>query len=281
MLPSTTWCTRSVTFRAFFPGQYMIYGFRIMSEDVVSAVISAFVTEGGYYETRLMPVNPSDTEFDIMNSHRLTRYHTIHPPVKASGLNLGVMRYKLKRNFWLCMKIAVHGHPIVKHLEPVVQDIPECKKYVISQLGMSSGKINNDSIKASSSANSSSPYFARLNHPDGWSPSTADSAPWLQIMLPKMAVVYGFVAAVRSTFHADPSFHVKYAENEDEELKYAMDPYFNDIAIFPMRSSVVNTVETEEDLPVPLRATIVRIILLKHARFNFELYGIYPDSQSS
>ena len=54
-----------------------------------------------------------------------------------------------------------------------------------------------------------------------------------QIKLPKMAVVYGFVATVRygATLHADASFHVKYAENEDEELKYAMDPYFNDIAV--------------------------------------------------
>ncbi|XP_071479519.1 uncharacterized protein [Diadema antillarum] len=160
-------------------------------------------------------------KFNIADSDRLTRYHTIHPPVKASGLSLKVTSYKPVPKYWLCMNIAVHGHPIVKHLEQVVRDIPECNKYVISQLGMSSGKINDDSIKASSSAYGSAPYFARLNYPNGWRPSSADSAPWLQIKLPKMAVVYGFVATVRyvATLHADASFHVKYAENEDEELK--------------------------------------------------------------
>uniref|UniRef100_A0AAY5F3U6 Neuropilin n=1 Tax=Electrophorus electricus TaxID=8005 RepID=A0AAY5F3U6_ELEEL len=115
------------------------------------------------------------------------RYCGSHSPGRVVS-HTGVLSLSIHTDNAITKEGFSANYSVLSSPEPAQEQHNEC----MSPLGMSSGEISEESIKASSQYNPSwAPQRSRLNYPDnGWTPSEDSSREWIQVDLGFLRYVF-------------------------------------------------------------------------------------------
>ncbi|XP_038060228.1 EGF-like repeat and discoidin I-like domain-containing protein 3 [Patiria miniata] len=123
-------------------------------------------------------------------------------------------------------------------------------------LGMEDGTIQGDRITASGSYTCCRAYYGRLNHDKGWTTSSGEANPWIEVDLVQSTVVTGVTTQGDGSDSFVTAYKVAYKKQPSSDREHVMDGNGN-IKVFIGNTDIDTPVTNLFDESVV--ATVVRI----------------------